>query len=51
MPHCRNCDSFVTPDYVRVFAPNGHDNPRVCPNCDDMVRDGAAVREARANRG
>lgn len=51
MPSCRNCGGFVTADYVRVFAPNGADEPRVCPRCEDLVRDGADVREARATRG
>ncbi|MBB6646814.1 DUF7563 family protein [Halobellus ruber] len=50
MPTCENCGSFVTAEYVRVFAPNGMDSPRVCPNCEDKVRDGADVREARATR-
>jgi hypothetical protein len=50
MPHCENCGSFVTAEYVRVFAPEELDRPRVCPNCDDKVRDGADVREARATR-
>jgi NAD-dependent SIR2 family protein deacetylase len=50
MPECINCGSFVTDDYVRVFAPDGMENPRVCPNCEDMVRDGANVRKARAKR-
>lgn len=51
MPCCRNCDSFVTEDYVRVFAPNGMEEVRVCPNCEDKLRDGAEVREARSSRG
>lgn len=50
MPECENCDSFVTRDYVRVFAPPGSENPRVCPHCEDKLRDGADVREARARR-
>jgi NAD-dependent SIR2 family protein deacetylase len=50
MPECQNCGAFVTDDYVRVFAPDGMNSPRVCPNCEDMVRDGASVREARAKR-
>lgn len=49
MPECLNCGAFVTPDYVRVFSPSG-DDVRVCPDCPDMVRDGADVREARADR-
>ncbi|MES3516416.1 MAG: hypothetical protein PPP58_02010 [Natronomonas sp.] len=51
MPHCHNCDSFVTENYVRVFAPNGMDGVRVCPNCEDKLRDGAEIREARSRRG
>lgn len=50
MPECQNCSSFVTEAYVRVFAPNGADNPRVCPHCEDKLRDGAEVREARSRR-
>ncbi|SDN18074.1 hypothetical protein SAMN04487949_3570 [Halogranum gelatinilyticum] len=50
MPECSNCGSFVTVDYVRVFSPNGMNNPRVCPHCEDMVRDGVEVREARSVR-
>jgi NAD-dependent SIR2 family protein deacetylase len=50
MPECQNCGSFVTTEYVRVFAPNGEQHPRVCPRCEDMVRDGNDVREARSKR-
>lgn len=50
MPECQNCGSFVTRRYVRVFAPEGTANPRVCPNCEDMIREGSGVREARATR-
>jgi NAD-dependent SIR2 family protein deacetylase len=50
MPRCNNCESFVTDDYVRVFAPDGFDAVRVCPNCEDKLRDGADVREARSTR-
>ncbi|WP_201293028.1 DUF7563 family protein [Halobacterium bonnevillei] len=50
MPLCQNCESFVTKDYVRVFTPPEVTRPRVCPDCPDMVRDGADVREARATR-
>jgi hypothetical protein len=51
MPRCNNCDGFVTEDYVRVFAPSGMDGVRVCPRCEDKLRDGAEVREARSTRG
>lgn len=50
MPECQNCGGFVTEAYVRVFAPNEMRNPRVCPDCEDRVRDGAEVREARSKR-
>jgi len=50
MPHCQNCESFVTEQYVRVFTPEGHDGPLVCPYCEDKLRDGNDVREARSSR-
>lgn len=50
MPECQNCGSFVTADYVRVFTPDGIEDPRVCPRCEDKIRDGADVREARSPR-
>ena len=51
MPRCLNCESFVTENYVRVFAPTGMDSVRVCPRCEDKLRDGAEVRKARSTRG
>ncbi|SFL23580.1 hypothetical protein SAMN04487950_2969 [Halogranum rubrum] len=50
MPECQNCGSFVTVDYVRVFAPDGLEHPRVCPRCEDMIRDGGSIRQARSTR-
>ncbi|SEH58297.1 hypothetical protein SAMN05192561_10941 [Halopenitus malekzadehii] len=50
MPDCQNCGTFVTPAYARVFTPDGIDDPRVCPSCEDTVRDGAEVRTARSTR-
>jgi len=50
MPDCRNCEEFVTKAYVRVFAPPGMSTVRVCPSCEDMVREGATVREAKGSR-
>ncbi|WP_425342208.1 DUF7563 family protein [Halarchaeum rubridurum] len=50
MPDCQNCGSFVTDAYARVFTPDEHSAPRVCPNCEDKIRDGAEVREARSTR-
>lgn len=51
MPECQNCGEFVTAAYARVFTPQGVENPRVCPECEDMIRDGADVRRARSSRG
>ena len=51
MPECENCGAFVTDAYKRVFAPDGLDTVRVCPNCEDKVRDCADVRVARSSRG
>jgi hypothetical protein len=49
MPNCLACDSFVTEAYVKVFAPNGMDQPRVCPNCENKTRTGhGEVREKRS---
>lgn len=50
MPECQNCGSFVSEAYARVFTPDGTQHPRVCPHCDDKLRDGADVREARSTR-
>ena len=50
MPECQNCGSFVTAAYARVFTPNGVEEPRVCPQCEDKIRDGSDVREARSTR-
>ncbi|WP_449405270.1 DUF7563 family protein [Halocalculus aciditolerans] len=50
MPHCQNCESFVTDAYARVFTPDTEAQPRVCPNCEDKIRDGADVRQARSTR-
>jgi hypothetical protein len=50
-PRCQNCGTQVTQDYVRVFAPDGIENPRMCPSCPDLVRDGSDVRRARSSKG
>lgn len=50
MSECDNCGSFVTETYVRVFAPTDEESVRVCPHCEDMVRDGAEIRAARSRR-
>ncbi|MFB6120133.1 MAG: hypothetical protein ABEJ68_03340 [Halobacteriaceae archaeon] len=50
MPNCQNCGSFVTARYARVLAPEDMSEPRVCPNCEDKIRDGAEVRDARSKR-
>lgn len=50
MPECQNCESFVTEAYVRVFAPNGMQTVRVCPNCEDKLRERGSIRKARSSR-
>lgn len=50
MAQCKNCEGFVTEQYVRVFAPTGMDTVRVCPNCEDKLRDGAEIRDAHSPR-
>jgi hypothetical protein len=45
---CQNCGNEVSKRYVDVFEPDGVDQPRVCPDCEDLVRDGNGVREKRA---
>ncbi|MFB6149353.1 MAG: hypothetical protein ABEJ48_06780 [Halobacteriales archaeon] len=50
MPECQNCGAFVTKAYARVFTPPGIEQPRVCPECEDKIRDGADVRAARSTR-
>jgi NAD-dependent SIR2 family protein deacetylase len=49
-PRCANCGGHVTRDYVRVRSPNGRRQPRCCPACEDKIRDGADVRDARSPR-
>jgi hypothetical protein len=51
VPRCDNCEAFVTEAYVAVFAPDGRETVRTCPHCEDVIRDGADVRPARAPRG
>ncbi|WP_199243758.1 MULTISPECIES: DUF7563 family protein [Haloplanus] len=50
MPKCDNCESVVTEQYVRVFSPTHLDTVRVCPRCEDLVRDGSEARAARSKR-
>lgn len=47
MAECQNCGSVVTKAYARVFTPTEMDQPRVCPHCEDKLRDGAQIRDAR----
>lgn len=47
MPECQNCDSHVTERYVKVFTPRDVEEPQACPQCPDMVRSGATVREPK----
>jgi hypothetical protein len=50
MPACENCEGFVTETYVRVFAPPELDTVRVCPNCENKIRERGTVREAHSPR-
>ena len=45
---CQNCGSHVDRQFVRVFEPEDEEAPRVCPNCEDLIRDGNSVRRKRA---
>ena len=40
MANCLNCDSYVSEQYVKVFAPDELSSVRVCPHCEDKMRDG-----------
>lgn len=51
MPDCRNCGSFVTADYARVFGRDDREGVAVCPYCPDKIRGkGAEARDARSQR-
>ncbi|MEF8774279.1 MAG: hypothetical protein V5A37_06135 [Halobacteriales archaeon] len=50
MKQCGNCGSTITEQYVRVFAPTDRDTVRVCPYCEDLVRDGAETRPSHSPR-
>lgn len=50
MAECLNCGAFVTETYARVFTPTEVEQPRVCPHCEDKLRDGADIREAKTSR-
>lgn len=50
MPECANCGGVVTDQYARVFAPPGIHGVRVCPNCEDKIREKGRVREAHSVR-
>lgn len=44
---CQNCNNRVSAQYVKVNEPDGIEQPRCCPNCEDLIRDGNGVREKR----
>ena len=50
MPKCRNCNGFVTENYVRVFTLPNVEGVWVCPNCEDELRGGEEVCDARSPR-
>lgn len=47
MPECENCGAHVSEAYLRVREPEYRDKVRACPNCPDLMRDGAEVREKK----
>lgn len=50
MPECENCGAYVTKQYVRVFKPEHVDDPRACPECEDMLRKNGKPIPARSAR-
>ena len=51
MQECQNCGSEVTDQYARVFAPPEIPGVRVCPHCEDKLRNGKGqVRKAKSPR-
>jgi hypothetical protein len=51
---CQNCGAQVSQRYARVWAPEDQEDvgPRVCPHCDDKVREhDGSVREKRSKGG
>jgi hypothetical protein len=48
MIECANCGASVTQQYVRVFCPEGVEQPLCCPKYPDKIRDpDGEVREKR----
>jgi len=47
MAECQNCGTHVTDRYARVFTPPDVEEPRACPHCEDLTRDGDGVRETK----
>lgn len=45
MPRCQNCDRHVSERYVAVFCPVHIDEPRACPHCEDLKREGSDIRK------
>lgn len=49
---CQGCGNHVQDDYVRVMAPEREASARVCPHCEELIRErDGTVREARSTRG
>lgn len=46
-PHCKNCDSQVTPRFARVFGDN-RDVVRRCPDCATYRELGTGARDTEA---
>jgi len=50
-PTCQNCGNQVTQQYARVFTPEGVEEPRACPDCEDVVRTGHNEVRLRRDKG
>lgn len=50
MRKCQNCGAAVTDQYARVFAPPGIHGVRVCPNCENKLREKGEIRDAHSSR-
>lgn len=45
MAKCGHCESHITEDYARTFAPSKEEQVEVCPHCPDRKRVGSDWEE------
>lgn len=51
-PYCQSCGNHVQKDYIEVMEPDSEPGARVCPHCEELIREGdGTIREARSTRG